>query len=136
MRNKKEQSESFKYKSNFTGEFIQAHQYIAEILTDREARRNNKTLTYKYWSTDPHWSKVFKKNVVLAGKYIKTYSPMAIITVVNKESWCYSILPLIDRIKSEQKRIDAQTNIVNVDTKPVDKIETQKRKKGMFKLDG
>ena len=110
MRNKEEQSSTFKYKSKFTGEYIMAHQYIAEIMVDRKAFNEKAHLPYKYWTTDEKWKKEFKMQVQQAGKLLKKYSVQAIMSAINKNLWCYSLLnpTLIEDIKKEQRIITLQ----------------------------
>lgn len=133
MRDKKEQSGEHKYKSPFTGEFIQAHQYIGDLMTDREAKKSGEVLTYKYWLKEGKWEKVLVKNILLAGKIIKKYSERAIINVINKESWCHSIIYLTPKIKEEQDKLDKQI----IKTPEIQTQETTEyskpRRKGMFK---
>lgn len=110
MRNKEEQSSTFRYKSQFTGEYIMAHQYIAEIMVDRKAFKEKAHLPYKYWTTDEKWQKEFKMQVQQAGKLLKKYSVKAIMNALNSNLWCYSLLSpkLLEAIKIEHNKIILQ----------------------------
>lgn len=112
MRNKKEQAENFEYKSKSTGEFVQAHQYIAELVVERNAAKNKTQLPYKYWTLNDEWTKEYKKQVQHAAKLLKKYSPKAIINALNELFWCYSLFTkkLLELIELEQSKIDLQKN--------------------------
>lgn len=103
MRNKDEFNETYRYKSLFTGEYIMAHQWVAEVLVDRKAKKENKSLTYKYWKEDALWKKEFAKQVRQAGILIKRHGEEAVMKVIKKESWTYSLYnkEIIAAIKKE-----------------------------------
>lgn len=119
MRDKKQHDDTFKFKSVFTGEYIMAHQWIAEVLVDRKAKKENKSLPHKYWISDPIWSKEFKKQVQQAGILIKRHGQEAVLNVIKKESWTYSLLnrEIIQKIKQESESIK---NRVISEEKPVE----------------
>jgi len=105
-----EQSGQFKYKSQFTGEYILAHQYITEIVVDRKARRDKIELPYKYWLSIEKWKKEFKTQVQQAGKLLKKYDPKAIINALNNNKWCYSLMSpvLLKSIAIEQNKLNLE----------------------------
>lgn len=121
MRNKDEYNETFRYKSLFTGEFIMAHQWVAEILVDRKAKKDNKALSYKYWTTEEKWKKEFAKQVMQAGILIKRHGEEAVIKVIKKESWTYSLFnrDIIAKIKQESEAIKKKPK-PKVEDKPIE----------------
>jgi N-acetylmuramoyl-L-alanine amidase CwlA len=127
-----------KYKSRFTGEYVSAHQYIAEIVVKRKADYEKEVLPFKYWNKkDCKWAKEYKKQVVQAGKLIKKYSSSAIISALDKHSWAFSLMnnKVLDEIKIQQKKLDSiesqPKKEVNKDC--IDKeVRKTFKKKGMF----
>lgn len=139
MRNKKEQTENFEYKSKSTGEFVQAHQYIAELVVDRKAAKDKVQLPYKYWTLDNEWTKEYKKQVQHAAKLLKKYSPRAIISALNQLTWCYSLFTkkLIEIIQEEQAKIDLQTQKVTEFETNVEEFRQVKQRTGLLgKING
>ena len=108
MRNKKQFSETYNYKSIFTGEYVMAHQWIGEVLIQRKAEREKVSLPHKYWVDNEEWAKALKLQIQQAAKLIKKYSEEAVTKVVRQKHWIYSLLPgfVIDDIKKEQLIID------------------------------
>lgn len=108
MRNKKEFSETYNYKSIFTGEYVMVHQWIGEVLIDREIQRKKVSLPHKYWVENKEWAKALKKQIQQAAKLIKKYSEEAVTIVVRRKHWIYSLFPsfVIEEIEKEQKIID------------------------------
>lgn len=137
MRNKKEQSDTHRYKSPFTGEFVQAHQYIAEIITERLAKKDKKELPYKYWQGDSPWAKVLVAQIKISGRLLKTYSAKAIIKALEANKWCHSLFYLVPKIKEEQSKIDNETRTKDIKTSTTTEYTHTYRKKGLLgKING
>ena len=135
MRNKREYDDTFKFKSIFTGEYVMAHQWVAEVLVDRKASREKKSLPYKYWKEDPVWAKEFTKQVQQAGILMKRHGQEAVLNVIKKEAWTYSLLnkTIIQKIKEEAEVIK---NRKVSEEKPVEDPNTftpvKKKKKSLL----
>lgn len=99
-------TEKSKYKSPTTGEYCTAAQYIAELLTIREAKKNGIDVRYKFWNHKP-WSNKYRYNVTEAYKLLKKYSPKAIIKGIDLISWAYSLKTkkLLEAIKIEDEKL-------------------------------
>lgn len=82
---------SFTYKSQITGEFVLASQYIAEVIVARKAKKDGIALPYKYWNDGGAWAKEFKGQVAQAAILLRKYSAKAIIVSLLQLSWCYSL---------------------------------------------
>jgi hypothetical protein len=109
-RNKKEQTDTFRYKSPSTGDFIMTNQYLAEIVVKRRAEKEKYNLPYKYWNGDSTWAKEYKKQLVFASRLLKKYSAKAIIKALEIVHWSYSLATqkLKDECAKQQKIIDAE----------------------------
>lgn len=107
-----------RYKSPSTGEYVQAHQYIAEIMVSRKAAKQGKDLPYKYWNGTDEWAKEFKSQVGSAAQLLNKYSSSVIIKAVLNVKWAYSLrtAKLITEIENQQK-------IEEVNASKVDRID-------------
>jgi hypothetical protein len=128
-----------KYKSRFTGEYVSAHQYIAEIVVKRKADYNREALPFKYWNIkDNKWAKEYKIQVVHSGKLISKYSSSAIISALDIYHWCYSLgnKTFLDEVKRQQKILDERDKQpkqeVNTDSIDKEVKQTFKKKKGIL----
>lgn len=111
------------YKSPSTGEYVMAHQYIAELMVARKAKQQGKDLPYKYWNDDNEWAKEFRSQVSSAAQLLKKYSVKAIIKAILNIKWAYSLRAkkLLDEIEKQQKIIDHENTLqhnINVVEKP------------------
>lgn len=139
MRNKKEIIGKFKYKSLFTGEYVMAHQWVAEILVQRKADRDKYVLHDKFWLGSDDYSKEFRKQVQQAAKLIKKYSEEAVLTFIKNNPWKFSLFTKenIENIQKEQYIIDNR-NIVEIETQDAfEFISKKSNKKSLLgKLNG
>lgn len=108
MRNKKEISGRFTYKSLFTGEYVMPHQWVAEILVQRKADRDKFVLPDRFWLDNNEYSKEFSKQVQQAAKLIKKYSEEAVLNFIKNNPWKFSLFTKenIENIQKEQYIID------------------------------
>ena len=141
MRNKKQFSETYNYKSIFTGEYVMAHQWIGEVLVDRKAQKEKVALPHKYWVDNEEWAKVLKLQIQQAAKLIRKYSEEAVTKVVRQKHWIYSLMPkfVIEDIEKEQKLIDLRQNTaIAVEVSNPEVFEQRKtvKKSLMGKLNG
>jgi hypothetical protein len=80
---KRARTEKSKYKHKSTGDYCTCAAYVAEILCANNAQHQNKgSLPYKFWNIKP-WDWTFKKQVILARKFIKKYSEEALVKAVS-----------------------------------------------------
>jgi hypothetical protein len=139
MRNKKEAIGKFRYKSLFTGEYVMAHQWVAEILVQRKADRDKYVLPDKFWLGSDNYSKEFRKQVQQAAKLIKKYSEEAVLTFIKNNPWKFSLFTKenIENIQKEQYIIDNR-NIVEIETQDAfEFISKKSNKKSLLgKLNG
>jgi hypothetical protein len=104
MRDKKEISGRFKYKSILTGEYVMPHQWVAEVLVKRKADREEKPLPFKFWTDNKNvWTKEFRKQVQQASKLIKKYSEEAILNFMKNNPWNYSLFSKLSLEKIEKE---------------------------------
>jgi hypothetical protein len=130
-----------KYKSVNTGEYVSAHQYIAELIVKRKADKLKEILPNKYWNLkDNKWAKEYRSQVQQSARLTKKYSPIAITRAMTNLSWCYSLFnkTLLEEIKKEQKVLDSQNKLpsktveISKETKPA-KAFSRKNKLGKLK---
>ena len=80
---KRARTEKSKYKHKSTGDYCTCAAYVAEMLCANNAQHQNKgSLPYKFWNIKP-WDWTFKKQVILARKFIKKYSEEALVKAVS-----------------------------------------------------
>jgi hypothetical protein len=80
---KRARTEKSKYKHKSNGDYCTCAAYVAEILCANNAQHQNKgSLPYKFWNIKP-WDWTFKKQVILARKFIKKYSEEALVKAVS-----------------------------------------------------
>tara|TARA_R110002051_G_scaffold307810_1_gene379065 strand:+ start:88 stop:528 length:441 start_codon:yes stop_codon:yes gene_type:complete len=125
----RKRSDKSKYKSPSTGEYCTAAQYIAEIVCQRQAEKDNVgTPAWKFWNTDK-WKKSFTHQIILANRLVKEHDERAIIKALNsargKSIYSLRFPGLKDIIEKEEKilkRLDAQGPIevedVNINSRP------------------
>lgn len=84
-----------------------AHQWVAEVLIARKAASKNVTLPHRYWVSDPYWAKEFTRQVQQAGRLIKLHGEEAVMNIVKRESWSYSLMnpEILAAIKAEGIKI-------------------------------
>lgn len=89
----KERSDKSRYPSRYSPKgWVTGAQYIAEILCENKARKENKELPTKFWELD-EWAKFYKSQVYTAYALVKQYRPEAIISVLKdpKQRNTYSL---------------------------------------------
>ncbi|MQF98483.1 MAG: hypothetical protein FI729_03000 [SAR202 cluster bacterium] len=110
----KEPTNNSRYKSPSTGDFITCAQYVAEVMCNRMAEKENiGSQAHKFWNL-PKWKKHYQHQVVLANRLVKKYSEAAIVKAINSPeckrvySLRYPALPKI--IEKYEKIIKQQTS--------------------------
>lgn len=112
-------SEKSRYKSPSTGEYCTAAQYIAELMCQRMAEKENAgSLAYKFWNTDK-WKAAYKHQLVLANRLVKKHDERAIIKALksgrgrNIFSLRFPKLEqMIKQAEKEIKRSDEKDDII------------------------
>lgn len=119
----KKQTEKSTYPSKYAGDgFVTAAQYITEIICEKLAKKNKKTLPLKFWEND-EWSKFYRQQIIVANGLLKIYSDKAIVAALkNKRAWSiYSLrAPHLDAIiQEEEAKINKVTtdNVIEVSDK-------------------
>ena len=115
----KQRSDRSKYKSPSTGEYCTAAQYIAEIVCQRQAEKDNVgTPAYKFWNTEK-WKKSYTHQIILANRLVNKHDERAIIKALNsnrgKSIYSLRFPGLEDLIKKEEdflKRSDSKDSVI------------------------
>lgn len=140
MRDKKSPNGKFSYQSILTGEYVMAHQWIAEVLVQRKAKRDKVALPDKFWKDkDSIWSKELKKQVQQAAKLIKKYSEEAVLNFLKNNQYKFSLFPKdnVEKIKDEQNIIDSRVQSTVETHSAFEYIQPRKHKKSLLgKLNG
>ena len=69
--------------SKYTDRLITEAQYLAERMCERVAKRDKRSLPYKFWDNED-WSKIFIFQVVKANQLLKKYSLEIILRALAK----------------------------------------------------
>jgi hypothetical protein len=97
-----------KFNSKYTDDDkeITPAQYLAELVCERIAKKDGKTLPVKFWNTD-RWKKIFLQQLLAANTLLKVYHPIAIIRALRTQKTSYSLRAkwLLDTIEKEQKNL-------------------------------
>ena len=101
-----------KYKSPSTGDYCTCAQYIAELVCQRMAEKNNEgSLSYKFWNSEK-WNGLYKQQIFVAHKLVKKYNDSAIVKALNssrgKRIYSLRFPGLEDLIKKEQEKMELQ----------------------------
>ncbi len=115
----KNRSEKSRYKSPSTGEYCTAAQYIAELMCQRMAEKENKgSLAYKFWNTDK-WKNAYKHQLVLANRLVKKHDERAIIKALqsNRGRNIFSLRfpkleQMINQAEKEIKKLDEKADVI------------------------
>lgn len=111
-----------KLKSRYTTTPINEGQYLAEIMCERQAKRNKEDLPYQFWSLDKY-KRDFLMQLRFANLLIKTYSFEAICAALKTQQGLriYSLgAKWFDPIiKAEQEKIARRVE------KPIEKFDNQ-----------
>lgn len=101
-----------KYISKYSnGKMVSAAQYITEIICEHKAKKDNKDLHYRFWTTN-YWEKFYKNQISSANKLLTVYEAQDIVDALNdtRAQKIYSLRapflnPIIDdaRIRNESK---------------------------------
>jgi hypothetical protein len=95
------------YSSRYGGGFINAAQFLAEFICERQAQKAKTDLSYKFWN-GPRWKKQFLYQVQLGHRLLKLYRVEAILAALRKRKDVYSLnATFIDNI------IQAEENEIN-----------------------
>ena len=116
----KKRSEKSRYKSPSTGEYCTAAQYIAELMCQRMAEKENEgSLAYKFWNTDK-LKNAYKHQLVLANRLVNKHDERAIIKALksNRGSNIYSLRfphleQMIKKAEREMQRLDEKQDVIN-----------------------
>lgn len=119
----KEQTSKSTYRSKYAGDgFVTPAQYITELICEKLAKKNKKTLTLKFWENE-EWSKFYRQQIIVANGLLKIYSDKAIVLALNsKKAWSiYSLRaphldPIIQEEEAKIKKITTE-NIIEVSDK-------------------
>ena len=129
----KTKSDDSRYESRFGGGYVSPAQYITEIICERFAGKNGKSLPQKFWSTPEH-KRSFMMTLLTANALLKMYHPKAIISALRRLPNLYSLKAawLDDVIKEEQAKIDAFVEQVEVATPPPAEISVTEKPRESF----
>jgi|APSaa5957512622_1039677.scaffolds.fasta_scaffold172182_2 hypothetical protein len=114
-------------------------QYLTEIVTERYARSQNKSLQPKFWN-NLEWKSFYRQQIIAANALLKLYSLQSIVNALNgKCSWTYSlranqlkneIVREEAKLKNRQKEIESKMDAA-VTVEDVTKVKPRKKyKKG------
>lgn len=120
----KKRTDKSNYKSPSTGEYCTAAQYIAEIVCQRQAEKDNVgTPAYKFWNTEK-WKKSYTHQIILANRLVKKYDERAIVKALKsargKSIYSLRFPGLEDLIKKEQETLKRSDDTESIDIKDID----------------
>lgn len=76
------------YPSKYTDRKVTDAQYLCDEIIERIARKEKKTLPYKYWNL-PEWNKIYRRQIGEANKLLKQASCVAIMNFLRSKNGKY-----------------------------------------------
>jgi hypothetical protein len=147
-----EQTDKRGYPSKYSpGKFVTGAQYLIELLCERKAALEGKTLPIKFWNID-EWEKEFKAQTRSVNALLKKYDLRALIHVLHANPRIYSLRAkwVLPKIEYAQKLVNAdkarfakvlaaskQTSVnrSTIDSKPRKRIIKKNPLSQLFELD-
>lgn len=72
-----------KYLSKYSnGKNVSAAQYITELICENKAKKDNKDLHYRFWTTK-YWEQFYRNQIASAYKLLKRYEAKPIIAAIR-----------------------------------------------------
>jgi hypothetical protein len=110
------QTQKSRFPSKYSpGQFVTGAQYIIELLCERKAQLEGKTLVIQFWK-QKEWAAFFRSQTNTCNKLIQEYDAIAIIRALTRKErdTTYSlrspwILPII---KEEQEKYNKEKEII------------------------
>lgn len=98
-----------KYTSKYTDKLVTASNHITEILMERLAKRDKRTLSWEFWK-DNVWKKPYALACIQVSKVLNIYEEKAVLNALRKLEWCWSIgsPKLKQAILEEQSKLELQ----------------------------
>ena len=107
----KNQTSASRYPSRYGGSdnFVTPAQYIIELICEKKAKLDNRTLPLKFWN-HPDWSSFYKRWLRQTHKLLKKYDERAVIAALkSKESglrWSLHTKYMMELIEKEQEKLN------------------------------
>ena len=103
------------YQSRYGGsQDLTFEKYIVELMCERKAKKEKKTLLDKFWNND-YWKKFYVQQIIAIKSLTKVYSEKAILNGINNKavSWVYSLRSpqLLPIIADEENKIAQQIKL-------------------------
>lgn len=117
---------------------------IASLLIRREYERKGKFLPDKFWNL-PEYKRKYSIQCQLAAKFIRTYGADVVLSVLEKEKWCFSLaaktLPRLFELEVHRRKIQSEAKeMLDKQRGPAQEIANvptfRKHQKENFKTDG
>jgi hypothetical protein len=95
---------------------------IAKQMVKREYDKKLITLPAKFWNL-PEYKGRFQLQMRLAAKLIRTYGEEAVQTVIDRETWCWSLAAkkLPDLMEAEASNLNKKKIVEEVTRKPAER---------------
>lgn len=89
----KKQTKKSTFPSRYAiGKFVTPAQYLAEMMSERYARKQNKDLPLEFWNNE-EWAKFFVEQITAANTLLKCFTMTAILNALQRKEnkWVYSL---------------------------------------------
>lgn len=137
----KNRTQASGFPSNYGGGWVTPAQYITECLCVLIAKRERKELEDQFWNREP-WTKVFRYQVGLANKLLKSHPPEVILAAL-RDRRCWKIQsfganwllkPLLIEKQREHDAVQAQQSQESsmTETSTVQKPRRVQKGKSLF----
>ena len=125
-----QRSNASKFKSPSTGEYCTTAQYIAEILIQRKAERENKgSLSYKFWNKTQ--KKSYTIQIQAVSKLINEFGERKVYDyIVNKNKRVFSAMP--KWVKESVKKHIIPIEKISQDAEPIRDIDINTKPRKTF----
>ena len=110
----KQRTNVSKFRSPSTGDFCTEAQYVAEILCQRQAKKEKVgNLAYKFWNQGK-WKKIYIRQISLSTKLIKEFGEGVLIRFINSREgsdiFSLGMKNIKNKIENFKKSLDKQSS--------------------------
>lgn len=108
------------YPSKYTDKKVTDAQYLCDEVCERIAKKEGKTLPYKYWSA-PAWNKVYRRQIAEAAKLLRESDCVSIMEFLRSKEGrkIYSLglkKAILEGVKKNNKStvVNCEQNLNNI----------------------
>ena len=119
------------YQSKYTEKPVTVANHITEILMERLAKKEKRTLLPHFW-LDQTWKKQYNTCLVQVTRLLAAYSEKAIIQTIRENEWAFSMAPLKNKVAINEQKLKLKEHALEASkiefSEVVPNVEFEERK--------